>query len=423
MAEGEAFLRDETPGCGPLIPPLVDALRPLRLQIFERIRAAGAIARVQLTKDLGVSPASVSTLTQELMDAGLIEEITAPPREGEAGRGRPAVALGVRAAAHRVVGVKLSDASVSAVVTDFAGRQLADHVAERRPEALSPADTLALLADLVDAAVAKAGLTRADLSAIGIGIPGYIDSEKGLAAWSSILSERNVPLAALARAHLGLPVFIDNDANLCALAELWFGAGRALADFAVVTIEHGVGMGLVLNHRLYRGARGLGMELGHTKVHLDGALCRCGQRGCLEAYVADYALAREAAVALGLTHRDGRPMKVLLESLFDQAKAGNAAARSIFRRAGRYLAVGLSNIVNLFDPALIILSGERMRYDYLYAADTLAEMDNLTIATGRPRPPIEIHAWGDLLWAHGAAALALSEISAALLAPAREGAA
>jgi hypothetical protein len=181
-----------------------------------------------------------------------------------------------------------------------------------------------------------------------------------------------------------------------------------LSDFAVVTIEHGVGMGFVMNHRIYRGAQRLGMELGHTKVQLDGALCRCGQRGCLEAYIADYALAREATTALNWVHKDGQPINVLLESLYDHAKAGNATARSIFRRAGRYLAVGLSNVINLFDPALIILSGERMRYDYLYAAETLAEMDNLAINTGRPRPPIEIHAWGDLLWAHGAAALALS---------------
>ena len=102
------------------------------------------------------------------------------------------------------------------------------------------------------------------------------------------------------------------------------------------------------------------------------------------------------------------------------AKAGNSAARSIFRRAGRYLAVGLSNVVNLFDPELIILSGDRMRYDYLYANETLAEMEALAIETGRPKPPIEIQAWGDLLWAHGAAALALSQVTEGLLGPARE---
>ena len=404
-------------GVGPLIPPLTESQRPLRQQVFELVRAAGLIPRVQLAKDLGVSPASVTTISSELIETGLIEEVAAP-RDNEAGRGRPAVALGVRAQAHRVAGMKLSDREHTAVIVDFAGKLIADDAIPRRPGPMSLPEILEAIETLLDRVCAKAGVRRKDLSAIGIGVPGFVDCAEGMVFWSSILAERTVPLADAAARQLGLPVYVDNDANLVALAELWFGAGRSLSDFAVVTIEHGVGMGFVMNHRIYRGAQRLGMELGHTKVQLDCTLCRCGQRGCLEAYVADYALAREAATALNWGHKESQPINVLLESLYDHAKAGNATAKSIFRRAGRYLAVGLSNVINLFDPSLIILSGERMRYDYLYATETLSEMENLAIDTGRPRPPIEIHAWGDLLWAHGAAALALSEVTAAILSPA-----
>ncbi len=314
--------------------------------------------------------------------------------------------------------MKLSDREHTAVIVDFAGKLIADESIPRRPGPMSLPEILDTIETLLARVCTKAGVARADLSAVGIGLPGFVDCAEGVVFWSSILAERAVPIAAAATSRLGLPVYIDNDANLVALAELWFGAGRSLSDFAVVTIEHGVGMGFVMNHRIYRGAQRLGMELGHTKVQLDGALCRCGQRGCLEADVADYALAREATTALNWGHKESQPINVLLESLYDHAKAGNATAKSIFRRAGRYLAVGLSNVVNLFDPSLIILSGERMRYDYLYAAETLSEMENLAINTGRPPPPIEIHAWGDLLWAHGAAALALSEVTAAILSPA-----
>jgi predicted NBD/HSP70 family sugar kinase len=411
---------DSRKGVGPLMLPMPDSQRPLRQQVFDCVRAAGLIPRVQVAKDLGISPASVTTIAADLIDSGLIEEVAAPPRDVETVRGRPAVALGVRASAHRVAGMKISDREHTAVIVDFAGNLIADDAIPRRPGPMSVADLLAAIETLLDRVCAKAALARGDLSAVGIGVPGFVDSAEGVVLWSSVLTDRQVGLAALAGARLGLPVWIDNDANLVALAELWFGAGRGLSDFAVVTIEHGVGMGLVLNHRIYRGSQRLGLELGHTKVQLDGALCRCGQRGCLEAYIADYALAREATTALNWGHKEGQSIAVLLESLYDHAKAGNATARSIFRRAGRYLAVGLSNVVNLFDPALIILSGERMRYDYLYAAETLAEMDNLAINTGRPRPPIEIHAWGDLLWAHGAAALALSAVSDSLLAANRD---
>ena len=164
-----------------------------------------------------------------------------------------------------------------------------------------------------------------------------------------------------------------------------------------------------------RGGGGLGLELGHTKVQLDGALCRCGQRGCLESYIADFALVREATTALNWPHHAGQSQTVLLESLHDHAKAGNEAARAIFRRAGRYLALGLANVVNLFDPGLIILSGERMRFDYLYARETLAEMEALVVNAGRRAPAVQTHAWGDLLWAHGAAALALAAVTEARL--------
>ena len=406
-------------GCGPLITPWSEHMRPLRQQVFERVRAQGLVARVQVAKDLGVSPATVTTITSELIEAGLIEEV-AVPRDADLGRGRPAVALGVRGAAHYVVGMKLSDREHTAVVADFAGHKLADDAIARDPGPTSVAEMLDAVEHLLDRVCAKAGIGRGDLSGLGIGLPGFVDHDTGLVHWSSTLVERAVPFAAAAQARLGLPVSIDNDANLVALAELWFGAGRSLADFAVVTIEHGVGMGFVMNHRIYRGAQRLGLELGHIKVQLDGALCRCGQRGCLEAYVADYALAREAVTALNLNASQSLSMPVLLESLYDHAKAGNATARSIFRRAGRYLAMGLANVVNLFDPALIILSGVRMQYDYLYAAETLAEMQDLVINSGRPRLPIEIHAWGDLMWAHGAAALALSAVSEKALSAQRE---
>ncbi len=410
---------DGRKGCGPRIATLSESLRPLRQQVFEQIRAAGLVARVQLAKELGVSPASVTTITSELLDALLIEEVAAP-RDVDLGRGRPAVALGVRGPAHLVVGIKLSDREHTAVVVDFAGNMLADDAIAREPGPTSLAEMLDAVESLLDRVCAKANLSRRDLSGVGIGVPGFVDNSEGMVHWSSTLFERKVPLAATVQARLGLPVFIDNDANLVALAELWFGSARALADFAVVTIEHGVGMGFVMNHRIYRGAQRLGLELGHTKVQLDGALCRCGQRGCLEAYVADYALAREAVTALNWSHKQSASVPVLLESLYQHAKAGNGTARGIFRRAGRYLALGLANVVNLFDPALIILSGERMKYDYLYAAETLAEMRDLVINSGRPQPPIEIHAWGDLLWAHGAAALALSAVTERILTAPRE---
>ncbi|WP_092428634.1 ROK family protein [Alloyangia pacifica] len=406
-------------GCGPLLQSADSAQRPLRQQVFEHVRALGRVPRVQVAKDLRVSPASVTTITSELIETGFLEEVQAP-RPGETSRGRPAVALQVRPGVHHVMGVKLSDIHHTAVLADLSGQVIATAAMPRTPGQLSVDMVAEVTGALMRQLCAEAGVEAASLRALGLGVPGFVDTDSGLVRWSPILDMRDSDLSTALAQHFDLPVHIDNDANLVTLAELWFGAGRSLSNFAVVTIEHGVGMGFVMNHRLYRGAHGMGMELGHMKVHLDGALCRCGQRGCLEAYVADYALVREARTALNLPDLETRSVRALLESLFSQARAGNPAAHSIFRRAGRYLSLALANVTNLFDPQLIILSGERMRYDYLYAGDTLAEMKSMMIETGRAAPKVEIHAWGDMVWARGAAALALETLTEQMLGASRE---
>ena len=223
--------------------------------------------------------------------------------------------------------------------------------------------------------------------------------------WSPSLDGRNVDLQPVLEASLGAPVFIDNDANLVAMAEQYFGEGRGVSDFLVVTVESGVGMGIVINNKLFRGTRGCGAEFGHTKVQLDGALCRCGQRGCLEAYVADYALMREAYVASG-----GKGYANIAE-LLTSSRGGDEMARTIVTRASRMFAMGLANLANIFDPELIILSGERMQMDHLYASEVIDRIREATIQVDMPPPRVVIHKWGDLMWARGAAAFAIDAVA------------
>lgn len=409
-------------GCGPLISGQGATIRPLRLQIFEHVRAFGSLSRAQVAKDLNVSPGTVSTLTAELIEQRFLYEEPLLRDPTDISRGRPPMGLSVRADARIVAGLKLSDREYSGIIVDFSGRQLASISVRGRSGQLPLKEQIEAMDRLLTELLQAAGLERQMLAGLGLGLPGFVDHDSGRVFWSPVLAGRGVDVAAAATAALGVPVTIDNDANLVALAELWFGAGRQKSDFAVVTIEHGVGTGVVLNHKLFRGAHGLGVELGHTKVQLDGALCRCGQRGCLEAYISDYALAREAAAALDAIDAP-LPPRDMIERLFHEARDGNEAAQSIFRRAGRYLALGLANIVNLFDPSLLILSGVRMRYDYLYADEVLAEMETFVLKAGREMPPVQVQEWGDLMWAHGAAALALSMVTEAELGAPRESAA
>jgi predicted NBD/HSP70 family sugar kinase len=411
-AGARAVSGPDLPGCGPLQSGEPGRASGLRQQVFVYVRARGQASRADIARGLGISAGSVTALTSDLIQAGFLEEIDDQPRE--TGRGRPPVALRVVGGSRCVIGIKVADTRHSAVLTDFAGQMIAD-VTLPTPQARKPAAALvAELAVLVDRLLADAGYDLDSVAGVGLGISGIVEHDAGQVPWSPLITGRDTPLAALLANRLGVPVRIDNDANVLTLAELWFGTGRDRPDFAVVTVEHGVGMGLVLNNRLFRGSRGMGLELGHTKVALDGALCRCGQRGCLEAYLADYALAREAATALDRP-AEGTENTALIDLLFAEAKAGNTAAATIFRRAGRYLAVGLSNVVQLFDPALIILAGERMRYDYLYSDAVLRDMQALTLTEGRTSCEIATHVWGDLVWAQGATVLALADATDAAL--------
>ncbi|MFN7002260.1 MAG: ROK family protein [Roseinatronobacter sp.] len=389
--------------------------RPLRQVLFEFVRAQGSTTRADMARALGVSAASVSAVTAELIAEGLLRETTEPEAQDadtpRVSRGRPPVSLQVAAEAYHVIGMKLGDLRHTAVLSDFAGQRIGELTIATRPHRKSAAVLIAEARALVDQLLAQEGMSRSEISCVGVGMAGMVDYATGSVPWSPMLDAPGTGLGAQFEAALGFPAYLDNDANLLTLAELWFGGGRSKSDFAVVTIEHGVGMGLVLFNQLYRGARGMGMELGHTKVQLDGALCRCGKRGCLEAYVADYALAREAATALDQHASFAESPLALLEELFAEARRGNEAALSIFRRAGRYLALGLSNVAQMFDPEVIILSGGRMQYDYLYAREVLAEMQAMTLTGARPPAKVEIHAWGDLVWAQGAAALALGQVT------------
>ena len=413
---------DGTPsGCGPLLSSAGPEAKPLRQQVFEHVRATGRAARADITRALDISAGSVTALSFDLISQGLLREVEGTPRDSrDATRGRPPVALEVVPESRIVIGIKLSDERHSAVMTDFAGRMMAEVTLPTPPMRKTPDQILEEIEALVQALLTRTERSLSDVSAIGVGMSGLVDHETGVVLWSPHLSIRNLALKAVIEERFNLPALIDNDANVLTLAELWFGVGRAMSDFVVVTIEHGVGMGVVLNNRLFRGSRGMGLELGHTKVQLDGALCRCGRRGCLEAYLADYALAREASTALGRSSRNLQSPQAMLETLFAEAKSGNIAAQNIFRRAGRYLSLGLSNVIQIFDPELIVLSGERMTYDYLYAEEVLAEMQGLTLTEGRAPCRIEIHAWGDMVWAQGATALALSAITDQLLGDGKE---
>lgn len=380
--------------------------------VMSAIRKLGTAARIDIAKKTGLSPATVTIITSEMLAAGLIEELPSEPEPAHTKRGRPRVLLRVRGKANRVIGAKLADGCLFVTILNFAGDKLAEGEYPTPLWPLKAEDVADLLQTSFKDICSRHDLSLAQVGGIGIGLPGLIDGPAGKAVWSRTFNEENIEFRSLLESRFSCPVFIDNDTNLVALGELWFGYGRNTRDFIAVTVESGLGMGIVIDGALYRGSQRRGAEFGHTKVALDGALCSCGQRGCLEAYVANYALLREADQVVGDTEKGVQR----IDQLFAAAKSGNLAAQEIFRRAGRVFGMGLANVVNIFDPSLIVLSGSSMRYDYLHDDAVIAEMRKNMIKVGENAPEIRVHKSGDMLWAQGAGALALEGISEPALA-------
>lgn len=276
---------------------------------------------------------------------------------GEA-RGRPVLAIDLGGTTTRVA------------LVGPGGRLLArtahPTAAEAEPEA-----TLKAIAAAGDALLVSARLMPADLRGVGMAVPGPMDSRRGVVLTSPNLPRwRDVPLCAMLEARWPAPAFAENDANAAALGERYYGAGKNFTDFIYLTISTGIGGGLVLGGRLYRGGWGAAGEVGHMVIDPQGPPCGCGQRGCLEALASGTALAREARRRLARGEASSlaqaAPDELSSREVFAAARAGDALSLEIVQGGARSLGLALANLISLLNPQAIILGGGLSQEQELY---------------------------------------------------------
>jgi predicted NBD/HSP70 family sugar kinase len=376
-----------------------------RMRVLDHIRSQDSVSRIDIASALQTSPATVTSATADLISAGLIKEVPGDPPLKSSKRGRPRVLLHLDGGSYLVAGLKVARHAMSVILVDFQGTPLASYNHPLADAQMTPEVFVRTIRDALQEASAQIGKTLEDLSGVSIGVAGLVDAENNFVHWSSSLTERNVDFGQILPSDIPCPAFIENDANLVAKAEQHFGYGKGLKNFLVVTIEHGVGLGIVLDGKLYRGERGCGAEFGHAKVQLDGALCQCGQRGCLEAYVGDYALIREMTVV------DQNQSPKTVADIYNKARSGDVMAASVLGRAGQMFGLGISNLINLFDPECIILSGGQKGLEHLYSDEVMARIRSGVVNVDTALPEIKVHHWGDQMWAKGAAAYAIEQVS------------
>jgi predicted NBD/HSP70 family sugar kinase len=397
-----------TPARGPAIVRNInrfDVLHAIRLHDNE-------ISRSKIAELTGLSQATISSIVSHLIQEGALIEEGASQLEIR-GRGRPLVSLRLRPEYMFVAGVKIATHQIVVSLTDFIGNICASDNIECEPFQLGPEKLAVFVAKAIRACLRKVERSVEEVSGVGIGLPGYVGLNSGMVYWSPVFKERNVQFGKIMQSRFDVPVFIENDANLVTLAEHWFGLAKGLEHAVVITIEHGTGSGLILNGKLYRGATGLAAEFGHTKLVFEGPLCQCGQHGCMETRTAGFAILQEAAKA-GF-HVPEQPLDYherfrLLNQVLEYAEAGDRKLRRIFHHMGRYLGLGIANVINLLNPQRVIVCEGAFRCAHLYEETMRATIDEKVLPPLKINQDIMIHHWGDEVWARGAASLVLQEL-------------
>lgn len=365
------------------------------------IRREGQISRTQLTAISGLSVGAVSGIINELIRNHWVLEVG----EGDYTGGRRRTPLRLNPKAGYAVGLKLMEDRVVSAVTDFETTLLdyREHhfTFDDNPDHLSD-----ILATVIEASMARSGITPDKFFGVGIGLAGVIYAQSGIVHYSPFFGWRDVPLAALVGQRIQRPVYVENDVNTLTLAEQLFGAGRHHDNFVVVTVGRGIGMGMVINGQLYGGGKGGAGELGHIVMQRsengDGVV------GSLEDLAADPAISRLMnRMAESEHHSDAT-----LNEVAALAQAGDAQAQAVLHQSGEWLGIGLANVINILCPDLLIVSGEGVSAGEFRLAPMLAALRQYSFNGLVDNVEVIVRPTDDQSWAQGAASLVMSKVFA-----------
>ncbi|GIE92870.1 ROK family transcriptional regulator [Paractinoplanes rishiriensis] len=318
-----------------------DVRRANRSSLLTDLFHGGLQSRQQLAATTELSQASVSNLIGEMLEEGLVEEAGLVGSDG----GRPRVLLRVRPEFRYVVGADVSETRILVELYDL---EMTRRAASTFQHDDDPAQVAAQLQDGLAAVIAEAGVDPAEVLGFGVGVPGVVDSglvDSQSTGWDA------VPLGEMLASGTEVPVFVENGAKTFGQAEMWFGAGRGARHAVIIMIGTGVGAAVVMDGRSYRGANSNAGEWGHTTLVYEGELCRCGARGCLEAYVGADGIARRLADATGRPYTQDLLTDLLAADPMPPAAAG------VFAETAGYLGAGIADLINLFSPERIVLGG------------------------------------------------------------------
>jgi predicted NBD/HSP70 family sugar kinase len=377
-----------------------------RVRLLEALLHGPGRSRAELGRALGLSRATITAVLLDLERAGMVEQAADGPEERPRSNGRPPLHVSLAPDAAYAVGLDFGHRHIRAAVCDLGGQIISDRYAAFDVDE-APLEGFELASQLTEEVLEEAQVDTRHVIGVGVGLPAPLDAATGLVHADGILpSWRGIEPARELEARLGLPVNLENDSNAGAMAEHLFGAGRGVDNLAYIQISAGIGLGLILNGKPYRGVAGVAGELGHVAMDDDGLICRCGNRGCLET------IANTVALTNLLSH--SRRELVTLPGLIELVRAGDRGARRAVADAGDAVGTALASAINLLNPELVVIGGELAAAGDTLLAPIRAAIERRVIAPAAHTVRVVPSTLGERAEVTGAAAMQLTRAPQAL---------
>ncbi|ASP35368.1 Xyl repressor [Labrenzia sp. VG12] len=395
--------------------------RQNRSIVLQALRRSGPMARIDLGQITRLSPATVTAITSDLLDQGLIVSLESEEPKAPQARGRPRTLLKLNPEAVYTIGVRLAVNAIDLSLVNFAGEVIKE---ARSRFDTATADATSFPAALISAIrefLQEAGVSVSRVREIGVAAQGVVETETGMVAWSPAFAGRKIPIVGPLHDAFGAECYISNDTNMITEALHWSDPNRYSGTFAVIMLDYGVGMGLYLNNQLFSGASGTAAEFGHANHLPGGALCRCGKKGCLEAYLSDYALVRAASHL----PEDTDPITIRagvsgLARLIELAGSGDEAACKAFHDAGRVLGYGLARVIAMIDPKRVVLTGAAMRAFAFMEKGMWEGLEEALVADLRNNFSLDVMPWNENFIRSGLIAQSMERLDKDFLGAASE---
>ncbi len=328
--------------------------------VLNTIRHHAPLSRAEVAKHTGLNRSTVSQIINTLLDRKLVQEtILQSDRVG-----RPGLLLELNPAGGFAIGLEIGVNYITLVMTDFLANVLWRERRKLEPN-INIDQILETAYKMTEASIKKGYALNLTPLGIGLGVPGLVDLQHGELKFAPNLGWTNIPISSLWSKHFNLPIFVDNEAKAAALGEYYFGAARGEQNFIFLTGGVGLGAGIMIDGQLFRGSHGFASEVGHMIMDPNGEQCGCGKFGCWETQVSPRAVIRRFRESL----RQGLPSMVMqsadndldnimFETIANAARQGDHAATAAIQEVGEHLGFGIANLVNVFNPDLVILGGE-----------------------------------------------------------------